>query len=147
MSISKPHLASQCYSRWYSWDCRSYQRSINLNGEADCNDSAKHCGNKVKVNKVWINKKDMGVQACIMPNSVFLAQSCRLQLPYFCSKVLLSVSQKTKQNKKASFCALMDLWVFWCKCIWNQRRVLVLLLVMQLFFKPQKKRVVGKKNK
>jgi len=50
----------------------------------------------------------MGVQACIMPNSVFLAQSCRLQLPYFCSKVLLSVFQKTKQNKKASFCALMD---------------------------------------
>lgn len=42
-----------------------------------------------------------------------LARSCQLQLPYFCSKVLLSVSQKTKlkktkTKKKASFCALMD---------------------------------------
>jgi len=107
MSISKPHLASQCYSRWYSWDCRSYQRSINLNGEADCNDSAKHCGNKVKVNKVWINKKDMGVQACIMPTQFFWLSLADFSCPTFAVKYFCQCFKKQNKTKKLVF---VHLW-------------------------------------
>ncbi len=86
--------------------------------------TSKHVSNK--------NKKDMDVQACVTPNSVFWLGLADFSCPTFAVKYFCRCLEKTKIKKQASFCALMDhCEFFWCKCIWNQRPVL--LLVVQLF--------------
>lgn len=54
------------------------------------------------------NKKDMDVQACVTPNSVFWLGLADFSCPTFAVKYFCRCLKKTKIKKQASFCALMD---------------------------------------
>lgn len=91
------------------------------------------------------NKKDMDVQACVTPNSVFWLGLADFSCSTFAVKYFCQCLKKTKIKKQASFCALMDHCEFFGVSAFGiSAESLYSLVVMLLFLKPQKKLVLSK---